>query len=133
LGCLLEQTRETAQAGFDCVFNSLKWWDMNGWWLIEQYNLVRETAPSISFPESHDTPRLCEELNGNIDGLKQRYLLSALFSAGVMIPMGFEYGSRKSLHVVHTSPADWHLNGIDLCPYIAKVNQLKKAYPVFHE
>ncbi len=58
LGCTLDQTRETARAGFDFVFNSSKWWDFNGWWLIEQYNLIRETAPSISFPESHDTPRL---------------------------------------------------------------------------
>ena len=64
------------------MFNSSKWWNFSDWWLIEQYNLVRETTQSISFPESHDTPRLFEELHGNIDGLKQRYLFSALFSAG---------------------------------------------------
>jgi starch synthase (maltosyl-transferring) len=111
LGCTLDQTRETARAGFDYVFNSSKWWDFQGWWLIEQYNLVRETAPSISFPESHDTPRLAEESNGNVNALKQRYLFSALFSAGVMMPMGFEYGLRKQLHVIHTTPADWQRNG----------------------
>jgi len=133
LGCSADETRETARAGFDYVFNSSKWWNFSDWWLIEQYNLVRETSKSISFPESHDTPRLCEELNGNVDGLKQRYLFSALFSAGVMIPMGFEYGSRKSLHVINTSPADWQLDGIDLCPYIAKVNDIKKTYSVFRE
>jgi len=133
LGCTLDQTRETARAGFDYVFNSSKWWDFNGWWLIEQYNLVRETAPSISFPESHDTPRLAEEWNGNINALKQRYLFSALFSAGVMMPMGFEYGLRKSLHVVHTTPADWQLNGVDLSDYVAKVNAIKKRYAVFRE
>jgi len=133
LGCSPDETRETARAGFDYVFNSSKWWNFSDWWLIEQYNLVRETAKSISFPESHDTPRLSEELDGNVDGLKQRYLFSALFSAGVMIPMGFEYGCRKGLHVVNTSPADWRVNGIDLCPYITKVNEIKKAYPVFRE
>ena len=133
LGCTLDQTRDTARAGFDYVFNSSKWWDFNGWWLIEQYNLIRDTAPSISFPESHDTPRLCEELNGNIEGLKQRYLFSALFSAGVMMPMGFEFGLRKPLHVVKTTPNDWQINGVDLRPYITKVNDIKKRFAVFSE
>src|SRR5882672_9604676 len=133
LGCSADQTRETARAGFDYVFNSSKWWNLHDWWLIEQYNLVRETTQSISFPESHDTARLCEEVGGNVQALKQRYLFSALFSAGVMIPMGFEYASRKPLHVVRTTPADWKPNGIDLCPYIAKVNAIKKNHDVFRE
>jgi len=133
LGCSADETRETARAGFDFVFNSSKWWNFSDWWLIEQYNLVRETAQSISFPESHDTPRLCAELNGNIDGLKQRYLFAGLFSAGVMMPMGYEFGSRKSLHVIHTTPADWQINGVDLRPYISKVNSIKKAHKVFRE
>lgn len=133
LGCSADQTRETAQAGFDYVFNSSKWWDLHGWWLIEQYNLIRETTASISFPESHDTPRLCEELNGNVAGLKQRYLFSALFSAGVMMPMGFEFGARKPLHVVHTTPQDWHEHGMDLQPFITRVNEIKRRFPVFQE
>lgn len=133
LGCTLDQTRETARAGFDYVFNSSKWWDFQGWWLIEQYNLIRETAPSISFPESHDTPRLAEETNGNLSALKQRYLFSALFSAGVMMPMGFEYALRKPLHVIHTSPADWQRNGVDLSDYVARVNTIKQRFAVFRE
>ncbi len=94
---------------------------------------MRETAASISFPESHDTPRLCAELHGNLNALKQRYLFAALFSAGVMMPVGFEYGFRKPLHVIRTTPADWENTGIDLTPYIAKVNAIKKAYTVFQE
>jgi starch synthase (maltosyl-transferring) len=133
LGCTSEQTKETARAGFDYVFNSSKWWNFYECWLIEQYNFIRDAAPSISFPESHDTPRLCAELNGNIDGLKQRYLFSALFSAGVMMPIGFEYGFRKPLHVVHTTPSDWESTGINLCSYVARVNAIKKRYPLFQE
>jgi len=133
LGCSAEQTKETAKAGFDFVFNSSKYWNFHDWWLIEQYNLVREKCSSVSFPESHDTPRLCTEFNGNINGLKQRYLFSALFSAGVMMPIGFEFGFRKPLHVVKTTPADWENTEIDLCSYIAKVNSIKKEHPVFHE
>jgi starch synthase (maltosyl-transferring) len=133
LGCTADQTKQTARAGFDYVFNSSKWWNFQDWWLIEQYNLVRETTPSISFAESHDTPRLCEEFNGNLDGLKQRYLFSALFSAGVMMPMGFEYGLRTPLNVVKTTPADWAKGDIDLCSYIGKVNAIKKSHAVFRE
>ena len=133
LGCKADQTKEIARAGFDYVFNSSKYWNFHDCWLIEQYNLIRETAPSISFPESHDTLRLCEELNGNLNGLKQRYLFAALFSAGVMMPMGFEFGFRKPLHVVRTTPADWEQNGIDLTSYIAKVNSIKRSHPVFNE
>ena len=133
LGCSADQTRDTAQAGFDYVFNSSKWWNFRDWWLIEQYNLVRETTRSISFPESHDTPRLCQEVNGNIDAVKQRYLFAALFSAGVMMPIGFEFGFRKRPDVVKTTPADWEKTGVDLTAYITNVNALKKAYAVFQE
>jgi starch synthase (maltosyl-transferring) len=95
--------------------------------------LIRETAPSISFPESHDTPRLLEELHGNLAGVKQRYLLAALFSAGVMMPMGFEFGLRKPLHVVNTTPQDWQLDGTDLTPFITRLNDIKRRFPVFRE
>jgi starch synthase (maltosyl-transferring) len=133
LGCTAEQTRNTASAGFDYIFNSSKWWDFTGHWLMAQYNLSREIAPSISFPESHDTARLLEELNGNLDGLKQRYLFSALFSSGVMMPMGFEFGFRKKPHVVKTRPTDWEKTGINLTHYIEKVNRLKEKYGIFRE
>jgi starch synthase (maltosyl-transferring) len=56
-----------------------------------------------------------------------------LFSAGVMMTMGFEFGFRKPLHVVHTTPADGETTGIDLCSYIAGVNVIKKRFPVFQE
>ncbi|MCP5159646.1 MAG: alpha-amylase [Gammaproteobacteria bacterium] len=133
LGCTADQTKQTAQAGFDFVFNSSKWWDFHGAWLLEQYQLVREIAPSISFPESHDTDRLFQEVNGNVAAMKQRYLFSALFSAGVMIPIGFEYGFRRRLHVVETRPGDWEQPNIDLCEFIAKVNAIKQQYLIFQE
>lgn len=133
LGCTADQTKDTARAGFDFVFNSSKWWNYYDWWLIEQYNLTRETAGSISFPESHDTPRLVEEAGGNINAVKQRYLFSSLWSSGVMMPMGFEFAMRKPLHVINTTPADWHTDGVDLRTYIASVNAIKKNHPVFRE
>ncbi len=79
LGCPSDQTRRTSGAGFDYIFNSSKWWDFNSPWVMAQYVLTREVVPSISFPESHDTVRLCEELHGNMEGLKQRYLFQRCF------------------------------------------------------
>jgi starch synthase (maltosyl-transferring) len=133
LGCSPDQTKETARAGFDYIFNSSKWWDFESPWLLEQYHLTRDTVPSISFPESHDTPRLFAETEGNVDAMKQRYLFAALFSAGVMMPMGFEFGFRKPLHVVETKPTDWESANVDLTGFIRHINRVKERYPVFRE
>jgi starch synthase (maltosyl-transferring) len=51
----------------------------------------------------------------------------------VMMPMGFEFGARKQLHVVHTKPDDWQVDGVDLRPFITRVNDIKRRYPVFSE
>ena len=90
-----------------------------------------ETTDSISFPESHETERLFQEVQGNVEAMKQRYLFSALFSAGVMIPMGFEFGFRKRLHVVETRPEDWEEPAIDLRGFIRSVNAIKAGHRVF--
>ncbi len=133
LGCSPEQTRDTASAGFDAVFNSSKWWDFSDPWLLEQYEMTRQIAPSISFPESHDTERLFRESNNNVDALKQRYLFAALFSAGVMIPIGYEYGFAERLHVVHTCPEHWEESAVDLTNFITRVNRIKGDHPLFQE
>jgi starch synthase (maltosyl-transferring) len=65
--------------------------------------------------------------------MKQRYLFAALFSAGVMIPMGFEFGFQKPLHVVSTRPADWESPSVDLTGFIRAVNGIKKRYSLFSE
>ncbi|MBI4690840.1 MAG: alpha-amylase [Nitrospirae bacterium] len=133
LGCPPDLTRKTAAAGFDYIFNSSKWWNFGNHWLMEQYALTREIVPSISFPESHDTARLCDELNGNIHGMKQRYLFSSLFSAGVMMPIGFEFGFRKRLHVIKTEPEDMEETDIDLTYFISRVNRIKSEHAIFRE
>lgn len=133
LGCTPEQTRQTIETGFDFTFNSSKWWDFSSPWLMEQYGLTQQLAPSVSFPESHDTERLFQESGGNLNAMKQRYLFSALFSAGVMMPMGYEYGFRKKLHVVKTRPQDWEKTDVDLTDFIRRVNQIKRSYPVFQQ
>jgi starch synthase (maltosyl-transferring) len=133
LGCTPDQTRETAVAGFDYIFNSSKWWDFESDWLLEQYQQTRTVASSISFPESHDTARLMEEADGNVNVLKQRYLFAALFSTSVMFPVGYEFGFRRPLHVVDSRPEHWEQTTVDLQDYIKRVNNLKTNQPLFCE
>ena len=133
LGCTPWETAATASAGFDFVFNSSKWWDFRSHWLLEQRKLIGELVPSIGFPESHDTPRLADEMNGNPNALKLWYLFTASFSAGCLMPVGFEFGFRRSLHVVSSRPEDWETTSIDLCEFITAVNRLKVDQPVFCE
>jgi starch synthase (maltosyl-transferring) len=133
LGCPVDRSLRIAGAGFDYIFNSSKWWDYRSAWLTKQYALTRDVAPSVSFPESHDTARLFDELHGHTEACKQRYLFTTLFSAAAMMPVGFEFAFRRRLHVVKTTPADWEHTGVDLRDYIAKVNAIKAAHPLFQE
>lgn len=133
LGCTADQTRDTATAGFDYVFNSSKWWDYRETWLLEQYNLTREIAPSIGFPESHDTKRFYAETGGNEAAMKQRTLFTFLFGTGSMVPIGFEFGFAKALHVANSRPEDWEATNLDLRDFIRRLNDLKTTYQVFRE
>ncbi|GAB4351505.1 MAG: alpha-amylase family glycosyl hydrolase [Methylohalobius crimeensis] len=133
LGCSVDETTQTASAGFDYIYNSSKYWDFSSPWLMEQYDLTRDTVPSIGFPESHDTPRLYAESGRNVDALKQRYLFSALFSAGAMMPIGYEFGFEKPLHVVNTKPRDWEQTEVDISDFIRHINHVKSRHRVFQE
>jgi len=133
LGCTPRETLATAAAGFDFIFNSSKWWDFREPWCLDQYTQTAPLVPSISFPESHDTPRLAEELDGDQAAILQRYAFAATFSTGVMMPMGFEYGFRKRLHVVETTPADWESPAWDLTGPIAAIHRTKAAHRALKE
>ena len=132
LGCPFHETVRLANCGFDFVFNSSKWWDFVAPWCLEQYRQTATLVPSISFPESHDTARLAAELDGERDAVKMRYGFSAVFSTGVMMPIGFEYGFSRRLDVVKTKPEDWEEPRWDFADYIGRVNRLKASRRVFN-
>jgi starch synthase (maltosyl-transferring) len=133
LGCPPEDTKTLAQSGFDFIFNSSKWWDFTAPWCLKQYRDTADLVPSISFPESHDTERLAAEFNGDQPAVRMRYAFAALLSTGVMMPIGFEYGFRRRLHVVNTRPEDWEQPSWDLTDFIGRVNKLKESHPAFNE
>src|SRR6185503_10294368 len=128
-------------AGFDYLFNSLKWWDFESPWLLDQYEKFRHIAPSIAFPESHDTERLVTELlaagfpESQIEGrYRQAYAFAAAFSTGVMMPMGFEYGWSRRISVVpNGDEEDREPARFDLQPFIAGVNQMRRTIPALNE
>jgi starch synthase (maltosyl-transferring) len=128
LGAPVEEILALRAAGFDFIFNSSKWWDFRAPWLLEQHERLRRVAPSISFPETHDTARLAAETGGSEAIQRQRYAFAAAFSAGVMMPVGYEYGFQRQVNVVHTMPADWERRAFDLRPMITRVNRLKRSH-----
>jgi starch synthase (maltosyl-transferring) len=130
LGCTFEETKATAEAGFDYLFNSFAWWDFRKSWALENYERLRLLAPSISFPENHDTDRVAASLPADparaARDLLLRYTLAAFFSSGVLLPIGYEWGYRRKVHVVETTPADREdETGIDISAGIAAVNRLR--------
>jgi starch synthase (maltosyl-transferring) len=133
LGAPLHQIEQLHSAGFDYFFNSAKWWDFHADWLLEQYEQFRHIAPSIAFPESHDTERLAAEKGNEEPRSRMWYLFTAFFSAGVMMPIGYEYGFRRPLHVVETRPEDWESPLFDLTAWVSAVNGMKAGTPVLNE
>ena len=140
LGCPPSDSEALAPAGFDLMFNSAKWWDFREPWLLDQYDRLRTVAPSVAFPESHDTPRLITELGAiSPEQAAARYAFqydwTACFSAGVMMPMGYEYGFPQALDVKDSRPGQWEAQRahapFDLSEHIAAMNGLKEGQAIF--
>jgi starch synthase (maltosyl-transferring) len=130
LGCTVEQTRALREAGFQLFCNSSKWWNFQDSWCLDQHDEFGD-LPSISFPETHDTERVAKESGGSEVIQRQRYVFAAMFSTGLMMPVGYEYGFTKRLHVVETRITDWETPQFDLSSFIQAVNQFKMRTPLF--
>ena len=140
VGAPKEAVLALADAGFDYLFNSGKWWDFESPWLLDQYGAFRRIAPSIGFPESHDTERLVTELRAagiaesEIEPrYRQAYAFAAAYSTGVLMPMGFEFGWGRRLAVVMGDDAAPEPPRFDLSQYIAEINAMKRAIPALNE
>ncbi|MEO1089578.1 MAG: maltotransferase domain-containing protein [Pseudomonadota bacterium] len=139
LGCAFEDVLRVAEVGYDYVLNSSRWWDFREPWLLRQYEQLRQFTASISFPEDHNSPRLAavagiEQPALLRDYYRARYLFAATHSAGVMMPMGYEFGCRRNLDPVQSSPRDWleetRSPRLDVTADIATINALKAAEPL---
>jgi starch synthase (maltosyl-transferring) len=140
VGAPVEAVFALADAGFDYLFNSVKWWDFQSPWLLQQYEAFRHIAPSIGFPESHDTKRLAVELlaagipESQIEPrYRQAYAFAAAYSMGVLMPMGFEYGWSRAFGATSSRDDETEPKRFDLSEFIAEINSMKKAIPALNE
>ena len=133
LGCTMDQITELKGTGFDYLFNSSKYWEFDKPWCLEQHEGNKKIAPSISFPESHDTHRLAGEKPGTIEVQKMRYAFAAMFSAGLLMPTGFEFGATNMIDVVKGTPKDVEQPRWDISSWIRDMNEFKLSTPVFCE
>lgn len=133
VGAPLDDVFALASAGFDLLFNSACWWDFHAPWLLEQYDLFRPFVRTVSFPEPPAGPRLIDGLDRLRPDLveavyRSRYLFAASFSAGVLMPMGYEHGSAgPASDRDAASPSLF-----DLSTFIAEVNRLKSSTPALN-
>ena len=140
VGAPKESVLGLADAGFDYLFNSVKWWDFVSPWLLDQYESFRHIAPSIGFPESHDTERLVTTLRAagvpesEIEPrYRQTYAFAAAYSTGVLMPLGFEFGWARRFEVVIGGDETPEPKRFDLSGFIAEVNTMKRAIPALNE
>jgi len=131
VGAPVEASEALAGAGFDYLFNSVRWWDFHAGWALEQQARLRRVAPTIAFPESHDTPRLAAEIAATGEALfearlKFHLLFAACFSAGWMMPVGCEFGFTRPIDVANSAPRDWEQPRVDLSEFVGAVNALRQ-------
>jgi starch synthase (maltosyl-transferring) len=129
LGARLEEIEALKDSGLHFVFNSSKWWAFDAPWCLEQQAAQPPGVRSVSFPESHDTPRLWQESGGDPKIQRQRYAFAAAFASGVMMPLGFEYGFERRIDVVTTRASDWETPSIDLTTFVARVHAARRRHP----
>ncbi|MDH5527435.1 MAG: alpha-amylase [Nitrospirota bacterium] len=130
LGCPVEDVIALAGAGFGYTFNSSGWWDYQEPWCLKQYAETRPHAATVAFAESHDTERLATRVHGDTGLLLARQAFASLFSTGMLMPMGLEFGSRTPMNVVRSRPEDLD-RPLDLSGAIGELIRLKTAHPVF--
>lgn len=133
LGAFFGEMVDLANAGFDYLFTSFKWWDFTSTWFLEQHYNLKNMVKLISFPESFETGRLAKQYNLNEKASKSWYGMSALLNTGAMIPVGYEYGCTSKLDVIDSYEDDILEKNMDITEYIKKINEIKSEYKIFNQ
>lgn len=137
-----------ARPAFDYGMSWVKWRDMSdlaGLEAEQQWMIHIARRGGVGFPESHDTPRLSNDMKRLFEGrgitqgradaitdvLRRNYAIAALGSNGVIMPQGYEFGSEGRLSVFHgeTTPEQWQAltaaPQVDLRSYMRLINVAK--------
>ncbi len=123
-------------AGFDLACNSAAWWDGRAPWFLDEHEALRQVAPSVGSPEPSFLERLASRLPPDADPAAAYRLalnVTAAVSAGLFVPMGFEYATTRRFDPVRASPADLaaarHDAPVDLTSAIIAANLLIDRLP----
>ncbi|MBC4016899.1 alpha-1,4-glucan--maltose-1-phosphate maltosyltransferase [Siccirubricoccus deserti] len=99
-----------AEGGFAAVFDSAAWWDFRQGWFLDEAARLAQVAPAITTLEAPFGPRIAgpDAAAFLAERAAARQLrLAAGIGAGMLLPMGFEYGARRPLDPVRDRPEDW--------------------------
>ncbi|HEX5328522.1 MAG TPA: maltotransferase domain-containing protein, partial [Acetobacteraceae bacterium] len=105
-----EAVAALAGLGFDFVASSLGWWDARASWLVEEAELLRTVAPAIAAPEPSFGERLAPRLDPQVDvgiAYRRALRLAAATASGLLVPMGFEYATRRPFDRARAEPQDF--------------------------
>ncbi len=120
-----------AGAGFGLVAASLAWWDGRAPWLVEEIEALRDVAPAIGSPEPSFTDRLAGHLPAGADicnAYRHALRVTAATAAGLFLPMGYEYATRRPFDAARATPDDMRRaqaeSPCDLTEDVAEANDL---------
>ena len=96
--------------GFDYVCSSLAWWDGRGSWFVDEAEALRRIAPAIASPEPSFLDRRAARLEAGSDtatACRLALRLAAVSASGILVPMGFEYATRRAFDAARAGPEDF--------------------------
>jgi starch synthase (maltosyl-transferring) len=135
-GVIGESLQRLRGVGFDLTCNSSAWWDGRASWFLDEQEALRQVAPATGSPEPSFLDRLSARLPPDAD-LAAAYRLAlgvtVATSAGLFVPMGFEYATTRRFDSARASPADLEAaradSPLDLSAAIIAANQLVDRLP----
>ena len=91
---------QLADIGFDFACCSLAWWDGRANWFLDEYEALKRIAPVIASPEPSFFDRCAPG--------RHRFMLDLAAAAadGLLLPMGFEYATRRRFDAALAGPDD---------------------------
>jgi starch synthase (maltosyl-transferring) len=114
-----------AGVGLDGVFASTPWWDGKAAWYVEEHEMLRRIAPVIALAEAPFGERIAER---GIAQSRRTLAIAAATGDGLMLPMGFEFASRRRMDPRLAAPQDLPDVGSnragELAPAIVEANAL---------
>ena len=99
------------EADLDAVFASTPWWNGRDNWFVDEQNALRRVAPRvIGMPEAPYEERTAARTHPDSArqlSIRALRIAAATGSGGILVPMGFEFGSRARMAPRDASPDDF--------------------------